>query len=431
MKRTTAASVLPSLLLPLAACGTEGIGAAAGTWEAVTDTVGDTVVVRTVRGSVWGEDARLVPEVSIGVLEGDAPYMFGRISSLDVGPGGAIYAVDAQVPELRVFEPDGTWRAALGRPGEGPGELKRPDGGLAILSDGRVLVRDPGNGRIQVYSGETGEALATWPLRGNFSTSNPLWRDRSDRVYTQILLDPEADIRDWRMGLAVIASDGSPVDTLAVPDADYEPPTLEARREEGESRSVSRTGVPFSPSESWVLHPDGYFVHGVSTDYAFKLLRADRPLRVERVYEPVPVTSGEKDEETARVSRNMRSTQPNWRWNGPPIPDVKPPFRGLRVGRDGRIWVQVSQPGVEVEDPNHDPSDPESLPDRWREPVAFDVFESDGRYLGRVTAPLDLSLYPNPVFDGDHVWAVTEDELDVQRIVRFRVVRGAAAADDG
>jgi hypothetical protein len=119
-------------------------------------------------------------------------------------------------------------------------------------------------------------------------------------------------------------------------------------------------------------------------------------------------------------------TQPNWRWNGPPMPDRKPFFRRLYAGRDGRVWVEVPLAGVEVEDPGYDPRNPEAVPDRWREPVAFDVFETDGTYLGRVRAPVELSTSPTPVFDGDRVWAVTRDELGVQRVVRFRVERPAA-----
>jgi len=416
---TTTSSLL---LLATTGCGGEGAAAAGGVWEAVTDTVGDTVAVRTVSGSLEGE-GRLVAEVEIGVLEGPPELMFGQITAIDVGPDGSVYVVDRQVPEVRVFGPDGAHRATLGRPGEGPGELNGPDGGLAVLSDGRVLVRDPQNNRIQVY-GPDGEPLETWPLRTGFTTSNPLWRDRDDNVHTQVLMDAEADIADWKMGLARITPDGETVDTLPVPDADYEPPFLEARVESEGGRGVSRTGVPFSPSESWAFHPDGYFVHGVSTAYALTLLRPEGPLRIERVHGPVPVTAGERDEERARVTRDMRGTRPDWRWNGPEIPHTKPPYRSVDVGRDGRIWVLVSRPALEVDDPDYDPTDPESVPDRWREPLAFDVFEADGRYLGRLDAPMEMSRYPRPVLDGGSVWAVTRDELDVQRVVRYRVAWG-------
>jgi hypothetical protein len=347
------------------------------------------------------------------------------VSSLNVGADGTTYAVDAQVPDLRAYGPDGVFLRALGRPGEGQGEMKRPDGGLAILSDGRILLRDPGNARIQVY-GPDGAALETWSIRGGFNTSNPLFRDDADNVYTQILVDPRADVRTWVIGLVRIGPDGAPRDTIIPPDAGYESAELEARSGDEDNQSVSVTGVPFAPSEQWTLHPEGWFVHGISDAYKLTLLRPGSPLIVERAAEAAPVTNGEKAEEEARVTRNLRMTQPDWRWNGPPMPDRKPHFRRLYAARDGRIWVEVPLAGVEVDDPTYDPKDPEAVPDRWREPVAFDVFETDGTYQGRVRAPLEFSSSPTPVFDGERVWAVTRDELGVQRVVRFRVERAGA-----
>ena len=69
-------------------------------------------------------------------------------------------------------------------------------------------------------------------------------------------------------------------------------------------------------------------------------------------------------------------------------------------------------------------------PVRWREPVAFDLFESDGTYLGRVRAPQGFSIWPTPVSDRDQVWAVVRDELDVQYVVRFRAVPDRPALAD-
>lgn len=80
----------------------------------------------------------------------------------------------------------------------------RAAAGLAILSDGRTLVRDPANGRIQVYG-----------------------------------------------------PDGVPGDTLVPPLTGYQGPILEARQQVGEGQNVSRGGVPFAPSEMWTYHPDG------------------------------------------------------------------------------------------------------------------------------------------------------------------------------
>lgn len=144
-------------------------------------------------------------------------------------------------------------------------------------------------------------------------------------------------------------------------------------------------------------------------------------MRIERVYEPVPVAPGEKREAEARATRNMRRTQPNWRWNGPPIPDAKPPIEDVHVSRDGRIWVQLSQPGIQVDDPDYDPTDPESIENRWRAPIAFDVFEADGTYLGRVPTDMEFNMYPTPIFGAEYVWATTQDDFGVQRVVRYQI----------
>jgi hypothetical protein len=61
-------------------------------------------------------------------------------------------------------------------------------------------------------------------------------------------------------------------------------------------------------------------------------------------------------------------------------------------------------------------------PLRFEEPVAFDVFSPEGRFLGHVKTPPSFRTRPEPVIRGDTVWAVTRDELDVATIVRFQIV---------
>lgn len=403
-----------------AACGGGDTQGGGGEWEAQRDTVGDTVTVRTVSGSVWEGPAELVPEVRIGQFEGPDEYIFGQVSSLAVGPDGTIYVLDSQVPALRVYEPDGTFRATWGREGGGPGEYQRPRA-LGVLSDGRVLVRDPGNGRITVFSPQ-GEPLDTWPIRGSFSTSRPLYVDHEDNAYYALLLDPEAGLEDWEIGLLRIHPDGTTGDTLRPPSTGFEAPYVEARTE----NSWSRTSVPFSPSESWHFSPLGYFVSGLSTRYALDLHEPDGTvLRIAREAPPVPVDPGEADQRKDAITRNFQESYGTWRWNGPDIPGEKPPYRSFFLDQAGRVWIALSQPGVEEENPTYDPEDEASQPTVWSEPPLFDVFEPDGRYLGQVRPPTGFSGYPQPVIRGDTVWAVIRDELDVQQVVRFRLRREA------
>lgn len=410
------------MVLWTSACGGEAASDDSAP-EVVRDTVADTLVVRTLSGSAWGGDVRLVPEVEIGVLEGAEEYMFGSVAALGLAADGSIYVVDRQVPALRVYGPDGVHRATWGREGGGPGEFSNPDGGLAVLDDGRVVVRDPGNARLQVFDAD-GTAVDTWPvIPGGFSTSNPMFRTRDEVLWTPTIMDLEEDLADWRTGLIRIDAQGRILDTIPVPDV-HDNDFIEARVE----GSVSRNTVPFSPGEHWSVHPEGYFVHGVADEYSFTLLREVDPLRIERAAEPVAVAPGEQSQARARATRNMRTTDPNWRWNGPDIPGLKPAFRELYVGSDGRIWVLRYGPGLEGDDPDYDPADPDDIEIRWTEPVLFDLFEEDGTFLGTVHGPPSLSSYPTPVFSGDRVLAVTRDALGVQRVVLFRIERGEADA---
>ncbi len=421
---TPSAALLVTMLF-FTACSSGGPGSNVSDWVATYDTIGDTIVVRTLSGSVWRDTARLVPDVSIGMFDGPEEYILGSVVSLAIDLDGTIYVMDRQVPALRVYNADGTYRTTFGRKGEGPGEYQRPDGGLNVLSDGRIVLRDPSNARIQVYSRD-GEALDTWRIRGGFNTSRRMVVDQEDRSHALVLLDPEANVMDWEMGLVQIYPDGTPGDTLEVPDTPWEEPTIVASTEDedGNISSMSVNLLPFGPQEHAALSPRGYFIHTITTDYTLTLLREHAPpLRIQKEYSPVAVTAGERAEEEAREIRNMRGTDPTWRWTGDPIPDVKPPFRTFFPGEDGTIWVMVHQPARKVEDPFFDSRDPEAVPDEWREPVLFDVFQEDGTYLGAVSAPDGFGRNPQPIFTRDWVLAVVRDEYDVQKVVKFRIER--------
>jgi hypothetical protein len=410
------AALVVSIIWGCASDARDGTGASGPRTETLTS--GDTTVVRTLSGSVWGDTARLVPEITIGVLDGEEEYMFGGIRSLAVSPvDGTVYVFDSQVPALRVYDADGTYRTTFGRDGGGPGEYAQPDGGLTVLSDGRVLLRDPGNGRIMVYSPE-GEEVETWPVRGGFSSSTGFLKDRDDNVHVQVLLDPEASLSEWRMGLAKVHPDGTSTDTLAIPESPWEPEFLEASNE----NSATRTNIPYGARELWALSPLGYFVIAISDTYAMNLLRPDSTvLRIERVAEAPPVQAGERDEARRGVIRNMRRVDPNWRWNTSDIPDRRPFIESIQVSEEGDLWVHRPTEGYEVEDPGYDPDDPEDIPDTWRSPWVFDVFRADGTYLGAVSSDHTISGWVTPVIRDGRMWAVTTDELGVQRVVRFRV----------
>ena len=412
---------LLSILAGAAACGSDPDSSSPAGPETVVETVGDTTVVRTLAGSVWGAEATLVPEVSIGELDGPEEHLFGRIWSIAVGVDWNVYVLDEQAQHVQVYDSAGTHVETLGGRGEGPGEFSRAEA-IALLPDGRLVVRDPGNMRVQVFGPGPGERDEWRYDAGNNYSMSPLQTDRLGRTF---LLARDFSRTDFVMQLVVLGPDGTTLDTLPQPSSGYAQATLWA---EYSSRARSRStsaNVPFSPRYVWTVHPDGRFLTGISSEYRIHLPHDDGVLRIERAYDPVPVSDGERDYQRERITRAMRNTDPNWSWNGPQIPDHKPFFQALRVGRDGRIWVRLSTEGQAIENEDYDPDDPRSEPVLWREPIRYDVFEPDGTYLGVVRPPDEFTNLPVPVFHDDHVWAVTRDDLGVERVVRYRLVVGS------
>lgn len=400
------------------ACGAEETGAPAD-WIATRDTVGDTIIVRTEIGSAWGA-SRLVEELRIGRLEGPDEYTFGQVAAIATGSDGTLYVLDRQPPSLRAYSPDGTFLGQLAGEGEGPGELKQPDSGLAVLPDGRILARDPGSARITVF-GADGEYETEWRIRGSSYTSTPLYLDRAGNTYVQLFEFLEAELK---FSFVRYGPDGEPADTIQVPRIEDAPQLTAVHESEG-GTSRSTNDVPFWPVLSTTLSPGGEMVVGHPDTYSIDVPVGGRTLRIQRVFEPVPVLSGERKNRRERAIHNMRQTEPGWDWDGPPIPDTKPAFRDLMFDTDGRLWTRLYAraepiPDAEIDEPDPDEQDP-APPQRWREPAEFDVFDTDGTYLGRVAGPKGFSWYPRPAISGDRMWGVVRDDLDIPYLVRFRI----------
>ena len=83
-------------------------------------------------GKRLGAEARLVPEVSIGELDGPDEYLFGRIGSLAVDNDRNVYVFDAQAHHVRVFERCRRLRRNAGRERRGTGRV-RPCRGRATV----------------------------------------------------------------------------------------------------------------------------------------------------------------------------------------------------------------------------------------------------------------------------------------------------------
>ena len=83
-------------------------------------------IVETYRES-WssggGWEVRPNPQLVIGQVDGDAPYLFSGIVGVVRLDNGEIAVGDGQSREIRIFSPAGEFVRAVGGPGDGPSEI--------------------------------------------------------------------------------------------------------------------------------------------------------------------------------------------------------------------------------------------------------------------------------------------------------------------
>lgn len=427
--RRTAALLAAATLVASAACGTGDSVPRATAWRTVTDTIGDTVIVRTTGVTDSEATLRLVPELTIGELEGPDEYMFGSVAAIAPAPGGGVYVWDQTIVALRQYDSTGRFVRRLGGKGGGPGEYEAGND-VVVLPDGRILLWDPRNARINIYSPD-GSPLGAWrPPSGLFAGQPSMWVDSSGNVALIAWLHPAGTARAGggppeqpTTVLPRLGPDGSVRDTLVPPLPDAAAPTLVASHE----GRTSWQYVPFAPAPAWTLLPTGEFVTGRGDSYVLTVHRTGAPLlRIEREAQQPSVEDEEAADARDVLTARMRSVDPNWRWNGPAVPPVKPFFNRLFTDPEGRIWVERPARGERLGDEEYaelvagqsSSFGPPIQPSRWRQLIAYDVFAADGRFLGHVPVPPRTTLR---LMRGDRVWAVTRDSMDVNFVTRFRL----------
>lgn len=404
-------------LMALAGCGDEETNTGAPEVERLTR--GDTVIVRTLAGSAWPGPA-LVEELRLGALEGAEEEMFGPNLALAPDGRGGVYVFDGAAPALRHFDREGRYTRTLGREGSGPGEYRDVALGLAVLDDGRLFMRDPRNARINIYNA-AGDPAGQWPVASGLFTSRAMVVDTAGEAYLKILTGRPERNKPWPVALLHLDTAGAIVDTVPAPTVPGEPETA---------------GGTFLPRKVWEMSPVGDVVVGITAfregRYGFEIRRRDGSvLRVEKLHSPVPVHPEERAELEAVNDWTRRNQSQFLTADIPPVPETKPAYRGFYFDEAGdRIWVHlhVAAEKGDAGEPTSVRGVQEPRPaTSWREPTAFDVFETDGTYLGEVRIPERTSI---GAIRGDEIWAVQRGELEEPYVIRYRVDTDATADDD-
>jgi hypothetical protein len=418
-----AAALLPLLI---------GCGAGGSVDGAARFTVRDSAGVQLVHNAGSGEAVLpLREELRLGAIDGPEHLQFFRIFGIAVDANGRLYVVNSGSGELRVFERDGRYVRSMGRSGSGPGEFEFLS--TVFLAGDTVVATDSRLNRATFFD-TAGTLLGTQPLmlgstqlilRGR-SADGWLLSSYEQRGWSYQIGVPRQDTTLLALLSSWVDLERAPVPALRIPGRRMygiqSPRAMTANAPLWEPQpefALDGLGrIHLSAGSSYVIDT---FVLAASSADGGAAVPATLVRRLTREHVPVAVTDALTNRYFAEVQTYYdtataagseadigRAAQLGRR--SLPRPEALPPLRRIRAARDGALWVE--RPDLV--------DDPVSL--EWTRGAArstsWDVFDSDGRFIGTVELPPRFRVY---AVDTDWVVGVLPDELGVEHVVRWQV----------
>jgi hypothetical protein len=381
--------------------------------------------------------AALVPELEIADGADADGFYFGAVSGVAEGPSGSVYVHDHVTPTLRLYDARGRFVRTIGRTGSGPGEYRRISG-VATLPDGRVLLLDTGNWRINVYAAD-GTYHAQWPVPNRGGSAQMVGRHTLTVSRSGIVSVMYTD-RSLQHGWIRLRSDGRVLDTVMALrredmglSAPASSPALRATSPDGKF-NVSVPSLS-SVAAQWSSLPGGVLLHAPGSQYRVDIARpVGRVLRIQREVRGTPYSAAERQLVERELTAMMRIVDPRWRWSDAMLGAARPAMIRAELGDDERIWVLQRHEGVLLNGGGSGGTgaSAESLSKQLRAQrqhwcrlagaAFYDVYEPDGVFVGSAKVPACHVLWR---MSGDAVWAAEMDADDVVTLRRYRVRWGA------
>ena len=351
----------------------------------------DSADIRIVENARPPDDSRLdwrigpQPAVSIGLLEGEDPYMLFAVTDATILSDGRIVVVNRGTRELRVFDARGTYLETWGGEGEGPGEFRdlmhiEPMPGDSVIVwgwlDPTMTVFDPAGNFVRTVRSDRSVSDVPTDYLGPRSAT----RDGSILVSQNVIFVENVVVEIWD-------TEGNLRESLGTHEA-REPTTL-----------VGNTNYSTTFGRTLTLEPWGELIVISPTDrYEFKAFAHDGTLAriVRRGHEPRSPTDAHLqayiDERVNRIPSEMVEIKVQRRreYQSVPVAEHLPAFTSVMSDALDHLWVE------EYEAPGEE-----------QPGVLWTVFDPEGRVLGFVETPDELEIYE---IGADYIVGKTEDE---------------------
>ena len=374
---------------------------------------------------------------SVGSFDGADWETFGEIAGLAFDTEGNLHIFDRQNSRVVVVDRDGSFVREVGRPGEGPGELRMPLE-FTVLRDGTTVVADMGHRAYSLFGADgVYERMVTMGGDGGMIRVGDMQADPTGRAVIsggggmRIQMGPGGGPAPTTRPIERISLQGE--DAVAevvadgwLPPRDDQPTELTGG---GATIRMSMAGPrTFEPGLFAGALPDGGVAYADTSTYAVKIVDAGGTLQrvLRRPFQPRPVTEAIEEAEKERQLADLEVgdgptmriiTQGPGGQRGQVSGDaIKEMMRGridamefypelsviqdLSTGWEGTIWVER----------------------RGAEPVgpgAIDLLKADGSYVGSFD-PGETEIPEAFGPDGLVAYTVT-DEFDVPTVVVRRL----------
>jgi len=378
-----------SLLLS-SGCGSSDTQVADG-WSGNLDTLDSgEVFVQNRDIPLWEpeENWQVVEEMRYGSDSEEDTVFWGNIRSFDVDTQGYVYVLDNQTQEIYIYDLSGSLVRIAGGEGEGPGEFTRASA-VDVSSSGEIWVMEMPKGQITIldsdgnYQGMHRVNSAGWeiyPYSGGFD-----WMRR----YNAVIHGEEKSAEL----LARFDESFIPIDTITIPVSPVEGEFFEF----DDGSSSMSASIAFQPYLDWQFSPSGNLWTLFTGTYELTEVTAGGKIlrRITQEFEPIPVTREELDQ---TLEGYKWFTDQGGKIDVSRFPKVKPVVTSFFVDDEGNLWVERAE----------------------NEDHLFDVFTSEGYFLGQVIFPFPLNS-SQPIFRDGLLYAMTEDESGAEMIVRARI----------
>lgn len=306
---------------------------------------------------------------------------------------GRIHILDAGNRRVLIFDRNGELVRAVGGPGDGPGEFRFP-ASLHLDASGTMTVHDFGHRSLLRFD-SSGVFIDQQPAVAR--TFGPVRADDRARLFATRGPMADSDGVFFQLYRAT-PDDTTQLSTVRLPDA---------RSIEYESCGVSISLPPvFADPPKWSSRGSRIaLVQG--PEYSVKLIEnGDEVRHLRRPLEPLRANAEHAARELGEgeewvIGRRPCTVPPQEVIEQRGIAETVPLIGGVVVTTDGSVWVQRKVVGQSAG------------------PV--DVFDAGGEYSG--TLPADTP-WPVDFDEGDRMLVLEEDDLGVQRVVVYRLLRG-------